>query len=155
MEEEGNPFFPALSCDRRACGGSCTVCVSPRPGRPVEDRGGGSDGHTEASLELLGVRAEGVQAFFFFFLYPLLVSQVTWEGGLGCCPPSSPSLTARLHGGGSWGAGVQGPGTGDGECGSHGREGGLPEDNSGGPPRRLAGDHSPHSGNTPHGSPCP
>lgn len=99
MEEEGNPFFPALSCDRRACGGSCTVCVSPRPGRPVEDRGGGSDGHTEASLELLGVRAEGVQAFFFFSLpaagvsghlggrawllptlLPLPHSSVTWRG---------------------------------------------------------------------------
>lgn len=57
MEEEGDPFFfpPALSCDHRACGGSCTVCVSPRPGRPVEDRGGSS----EASLDLL----EGAQAF--------------------------------------------------------------------------------------------
>ena len=28
----GDPFFPALSCDGRACGGSCTVCASPRPG---------------------------------------------------------------------------------------------------------------------------
>lgn len=57
MEEEGDPFFfpPALSCDHRSCGGSCTVCVSPRPGRPVEDRGGSS----EASLDLL----EGAQAF--------------------------------------------------------------------------------------------
>lgn len=45
--------------------------------------------------------------------------------------------------------------TAAGGCGSRGRAGGLPVDNSGGPLRRLAGDDSPRSGNTPHGSPCP
>lgn len=63
MDEEGGGggtlFFPALSCDSRACGGSCSVCVRPRPSRPVQDGGSSS----EASLELL----EGVRAFFFFF----------------------------------------------------------------------------------------
>lgn len=65
-------------------------CVSPRPGRPVEDRGSSSDAHTEASLELL----EGVQAFF----PPLLVSRITWEAGHGCCPPSSPSQLSDMEG---------------------------------------------------------
>lgn len=90
MEKEGDPSFPALSCDSRACGGSCTECVSPRPGLPVEDRGSSSDSHTEASLEL----QEGVQAFLFL----LLVSRITWEAGLGCCPPSSPSQLGDVEG---------------------------------------------------------
>lgn len=45
--------------------------------------------------------------------------------------------------------------TGAGGCGSRGRAGDLLGDNSGGPLHRLAGDRSPHSGSTPHGSPCP
>lgn len=99
MEEEGNPFFPALSCDRRACGGSCTVCVSPRPGRPVEDRGGGSDGHTEASLELLGVRAEGVQAFFFFFFTRCwCLRSPGREGLVAAHPPPPPSQLGYMEG---------------------------------------------------------
>lgn len=60
--------------------------VSPRPGRPVEDRGCSS----EASLELL----EEAQAFFFL----LLVSRITWEAGLGCCPTSSPSQLCDMEG---------------------------------------------------------
>lgn len=98
----GEPFFPpALSCDSRACGGSCTVCVSPRPGRPVEDRSAGSDGHTEASLELLGVRAEGVHAGLFssFFL------TCCWrlrspgrEGSIAAHPPPLPSQLGNMEG---------------------------------------------------------
>lgn len=80
MEEEGDPF--SQPCHMTAGLVVGAECVSPQPGRPVEDRGSSSDGHTEASLELL----EGVQAFF----PPLLVSRITWEAGHGCCPPSSP-----------------------------------------------------------------
>lgn len=83
----GGSFFPALSCDGRACGGSCTVCVGPRPVRPVEDRGSGS----EASLETAG----GGTCLFFS---PLLVSQITWEAGLGCCPPSPPHSSVTWRG---------------------------------------------------------
>lgn len=36
------------------------MCVSPRTGCPAEDGGSNSDGHREASLELL----KRVQAFF-------------------------------------------------------------------------------------------
>lgn len=52
----GGPFFPALSCD---CGGSCTVSKSTTWPSSC------SGGHTEASLKLLGVRAEGAEAFSF------------------------------------------------------------------------------------------
>lgn len=38
---------------------------------------------------------KGVQAFFFS---PLLVSRITWEAGLGCCPPSSPSQLCDVEG---------------------------------------------------------
>lgn len=63
------------------------MCVSPRPGCPVEDR----DSSSEASPELL----EGVQAVFF---PPLLVSRITWKAGLGCCPSSSPSQLCDMEG---------------------------------------------------------
>lgn len=33
--EEREAFFPALSCDSRAFGGSCAVGGSPQLGRPV------------------------------------------------------------------------------------------------------------------------
>lgn len=88
MEEEGGPFFPALPCDSRACGGSCTVCASPRPGCPAEDRGSSSDGHTEAFLELL----EGVQASFF-----LPAAGVLDHLGGGAWP-SNPSQFSDMEG---------------------------------------------------------
>lgn len=59
----GESFFPALLYDDRACSGSCPVGLSPWPVRPVEGSGTGSDGCTEASLGLLAVQTEGIQAF--------------------------------------------------------------------------------------------
>lgn len=32
------------------------------------------------------------------FFFPLLVSRITWEAGLGCCPPSSPSQLCDMEG---------------------------------------------------------
>lgn len=60
--------------------------VSPWPGHPVEGR----DCSSEASLELL----EEARAFISL----LLVSRITWEAGLGCCPPSSPSQLCDMEG---------------------------------------------------------
>lgn len=57
MEEEGDPFFPSLSCDSRARGGSCVLVHS----LAVQLRTGAVSSDVEASLELL----EGVLAFRF------------------------------------------------------------------------------------------
>lgn len=61
------------------------MCISPRTGSPAEDGGSNSDGHREASLELL----KRVQAFF----CPLLVSQITWDVELSS--PNHSSVTWR------------------------------------------------------------
>lgn len=74
------------------------MCVSPRPGRPVEHRSGGSDGHTEASLELLGVRAEGVQALFFVFTCCWCLRSPGREGSVATHPPPPPSQLSDMKG---------------------------------------------------------
>lgn len=113
-------------------GESCTVCVSPWPGHPAaEDRGCSS----KASLEQQ-------EAWTCFFTPAVGVSDHLGGGAL-MLPLLLLRLTALWHEGGSWGAGGWGPATGGGGCGSHGRAGGYPMDNSDVPLHRLTAGHSP------------
>lgn len=87
-EEEGDPFSqPCHVTAGPVVGAALCVLVYGPFVRPVEDGGSGS----EASLETAG----GGTCLFFS---PLLVSQITWEAGLGCCPPSSPSQLCDMEG---------------------------------------------------------
>lgn len=88
MEMEGDPFFPALSCDSRVCGGSCTEYVSPRPGRLLEDR--------VVARRLPWACWRGRRPSFFFFLPAAGV--LDHLGDRARCPPSSPSQLCDMEG---------------------------------------------------------
>lgn len=82
-------FFPPQPCHVTTglvVGAARCVLVH---GPAVQLRTG--SGSSEASLGLL----EGAQAFCFV---PLLVSWITWEAGLSCCLPSSPSQLRDMEG---------------------------------------------------------
>lgn len=86
MEEEGDPFYKPCHVTKGLVVGAA-LCVLV---------------HGPAVQLRIGAVAQRLPWNFWRrhrpFFPPLLVSRITWEAGLGCCPPSSPSQLCDMEG---------------------------------------------------------